>query len=41
MSGKKVQKDRTGLGENKRGRGEGLTKEVACEERLETEEGST
>ena len=29
------------LGANKRGRGEGLTQEVACEERLETEEGST
>ena len=34
--------ERTGMGQNKWGRGwGGLTEEVACEERLETEEGST
>ena len=42
MPGKKMQKERTGMGQNKRGRGCGsLTEEVACEERLETEGGST
>lgn len=36
-----MQKERIGMQQNKRGRGGSLTEEVASEERLETEEGST